>query len=142
MAIWQVGLDAAYSLGILVSRTLHKSCSAHRRPRLLRTPGGGVQCQLFLPAHCLTGKATDEIVDRRQTVYYTALGSRPADGLSCHKGTNVSIARTPPAELSGYYARTVGQRKFNGKPFGYAHVSMASYADANNRLLPRTPMVL
>ena len=94
-----------------MSRTLHKSCSAHRRPRLLRTPGGGVQCQLFLPAHCLTGKTTDEIVDRRQTMYYTALSSRPSAGLSCHKGTLSSIARITPAVASCWYATTGGQRE-------------------------------
>ena len=99
-----------------MSRTLHKSCSAHRRPRLLRTPGGGVQCQLFLPAHCLTGKATDEIVDRRQTVYYTALSSRPSACLSCHKGTFSGIARTQAVIVSSQHVRTGGERKMSGKP--------------------------
>ena len=44
----------------------------------------------------------------------------------------MSIARTSPAVGSRRHARTWGQRKMSGKLFGYARVSVASDADANN----------
>ena len=44
----------------------------------------------------------------------------------------MSIAITLPAVASRYHARTGGQREMSGKPFGYARVSVASDADANN----------
>ena len=49
-----------------------------------------------------------------------------------HKGTLVSIARTMPAVATRRHARTGGQRKMSGRLFGYARVSVASNADANN----------
>ena len=65
-------------------------------------------------------------------MYYTALGSRPADGLSCHKGTNVSIAITLVTVDSRHHARTGSQHKMNGRLFGAVRVSVASYADTDN----------
>ena len=53
-------------------------------------------------------------------------------GQSCRKGTLVSIARTMPAVATRRHARTGGQRKMSGRLFGYARVSVASNADANN----------
>ena len=48
------------------------------------------------------------------------------------KGRIMSIARTSPAVGSRRHARTGGQRKMSGRLFGYARVSVASDADANN----------
>ena len=44
----------------------------------------------------------------------------------------MSIARTLRSAVSRRHARTGGQRKMNGRPYGYARVSVASDADANN----------
>ena len=44
----------------------------------------------------------------------------------------MSIARTLPAVAPGRHARTGGHRKMSGRLYGYARVSMASDADANN----------
>ena len=53
-------------------------------------------------------------------------------GQPCLKGTDMSIARILPVVVAGCYAITGGQQKMSGKPFGYARVSVASDADANN----------
>ena len=53
-------------------------------------------------------------------------------GQPCRKGTDMSIARILPVVVAGCYAITGGQQKMSGKPFGYARVSVASDADANN----------
>ena len=55
---------------------------------------------------------------------------RPANPVI--KGQNLSIARTLPTVVSRRHARTGGQRKMSGRLFGYARVSVASDADANN----------
>ena len=44
----------------------------------------------------------------------------------------MSIARILPAAVRCHHARTGGQRKVSGKLLGYARVSGASHADANN----------
>ena len=44
----------------------------------------------------------------------------------------MTIARTPPTVASRRRARTGGQLKTSGRLFGYARVSVASDADANN----------
>ena len=51
---------------------------------------------------------------------------------TCHKGTNMSIARILPAVLGCRHARTGGHRKMSGRLFGYVRVSVVSDADANN----------
>ena len=45
---------------------------------------------------------------------------------------NLSIARTPPTVASRRHARTGGQRKMIGRLYGYARMSVATDADANN----------
>ena len=50
----------------------------------------------------------------------------------CWKGTLFSIAITPPVVASRRRARTGGQGKMSGKLHGYARVSVASDADAND----------
>ena len=68
------------------------------------------------------------------TVAYIGLSSGPRQpsGQPCRKGTNLSIARTSPAVGSRRHAITGGQRKMSGRLYGYARVSVASDADANN----------
>ena len=53
-------------------------------------------------------------------------------GQPCRKGTLFSIAKILSSALLCFCARTGGQRKMRGRPFGYAHVSVVSDADANN----------
>ena len=53
-------------------------------------------------------------------------------GQPCRKGTLSSIAITPPTVESRRRARTGGQLKMIGRLYGYARVSGASGADANN----------
>ena len=65
------------------------------------------------------------------TAVYIALSSGLVDQ-PCRKGTNMSIARTLPAVASCRHARTGGQRNMSERLFGYARVSVASDADANN----------
>ena len=68
------------------------------------------------------------------TVVYIALSSGPRrpGGQPCQKGTNLSIARIRPTVALCRHARTGGHRKKSEKLFGYARVSVASDADANN----------
>ena len=64
---------------------------------------------------------------------YTALSSGPAARLaSVIKGLNLSIARTVPAVVSRRHARTGGQSKDDWRAYGYARMSVASDAYANN----------
>ena len=72
----------------------------------------------------------DGIADRLRNVVHP-VSSGPG-GQPCQKGTLSSIAITPPAVESRRRARTGGQRKMSGRLFGYARVSVASDADANN----------
>ena len=60
------------------------------------------------------------------------LRPRRPSGQPCQKGTFFSIAGTVPTAVSRRHARTGGQRNMSGKMFGYARVSVASDADANN----------
>ena len=48
------------------------------------------------------------------------------------KRTDLNIARTPPTVALCRHARTGGQRKMIGRLYGYARMSVATDADANN----------
>ena len=71
------------------------------------------------------------------TVVYIALSSGPGQpgGQPCRKGTNLIIARTPPAVALRLHARTGGQRKMSGRLFGCARVPVASDGDTNTNNL-------
>ena len=68
------------------------------------------------------------------TVVYIGLSSGPGrpGGQPCQKGTNLSIAGITAGVMLCSHARTGGQRKMSGRLFGYARVSVASDAGANN----------